>query len=134
MLTPATGIEYTYPSQNPRHDAAVSEPPKGANSLISGQEISFGDILDIINPLQHLPVIGNMYRAITGDTISAGAQMAGGALFGGPIGLLTSAINAGLEAATGQNAGGHLLALLGGDPPAQFANANAAYIKAQQLS
>jgi len=29
----------------------------------------FHDLLDIVNPLQHLPVIGTLYRAITGDKL-----------------------------------------------------------------
>ena len=34
----------------------------------SDWDFSFHDLLDIVNPLQHLPVIGTIYRAITGDT------------------------------------------------------------------
>ncbi len=33
-------------------------------------KFSFDDFLDIINPLQHLPVISTIYRAITHDTIN----------------------------------------------------------------
>ncbi|MFA7277115.1 MAG: hypothetical protein WC043_09985 [Pseudobdellovibrionaceae bacterium] len=49
---------------------------------------SFGldDIVDIINPLQHLPLVGILYRTLTGDTISAAAGILGGALYGGPVG------------------------------------------------
>ena len=56
------------------------------------EEMGFDDFLDIINPLQHLPVIGWAYRKITGDTINPIPAMIGGTLFGGGIGLLTSAI------------------------------------------
>jgi hypothetical protein len=33
---------------------------------------TFAEFLDIINPLQHIPVVSTIYRAITGDQISPG--------------------------------------------------------------
>ena len=36
--------------------------------------ISFSDVLDIVNPLQHMPVVSTVYRMITGDHISMGAD------------------------------------------------------------
>ena len=33
----------------------------------AGNGFSFHDLLDTINPLQHLPVVSTIYRAITGD-------------------------------------------------------------------
>lgn len=84
----------------------------------------FDDLLDLINPLQHLPIISTIYRAITGDTIAPGPRMLGGAIFGGgPIGaiagLATGAINAGLEHETGKDLGGHALAWVDPDVPDQ---------------
>jgi len=55
-----------------------------------GQELRFSDVLDTLNPLQHLPVLGNVYRALTGDTISAPAKVTGAALYGGPMGAIAS--------------------------------------------
>jgi len=49
-------------------------------------EFSFWDVLDVINPLQHIPILSSIYREVTGDTMSAVANIAGGTLFGGPIG------------------------------------------------
>ena len=57
-------------------------------------EGGFSDLVDIINPLQHIPIVSNIYRAMTGDTISAAGQMIGGMLFGGPIGFLAGAASA----------------------------------------
>ena len=51
---------------------------------------TFDDLIDVINPLQQLPVIGSLYRWLTGDQISPAARIAGGFLFGGPIGLAGS--------------------------------------------
>ena len=51
---------------------------------------TFDDLIDVINPLQQLPIIGSLYRWLTGDQISPAARIAGGFLFGGPIGLAGS--------------------------------------------
>jgi hypothetical protein len=56
-----------------------------------GDGLTFGDILDAINPLHHIPLVGSLYRKITGDEIDPAMRVAGGALFGGPIGALVSA-------------------------------------------
>ncbi|OAN50297.1 hypothetical protein A6A04_02545 [Paramagnetospirillum marisnigri] len=84
-------------------------------------EPSFWDFLDVINPLQHIPLVNDLYREATGDKIGVGARLAGGALFGGPIGLIGSALNAVLEEATGHDAGGHLIALFKDDSPTKDA-------------
>lgn len=57
---------------------------------MAGTEGSFSDALDVINPLQHIPVVSSIYRAFTGDTISTPAKILGGTLFGGPIGFVAS--------------------------------------------
>ena len=95
----------------PRHDAPAAAPraPAAAPSDLGfwgADGLTFGDILDLINPLQHIPVVSTIYRAITGDEISPGARIAGGALFGGPIGLALAAVNAVVETATGEDIGG----------------------------
>ncbi len=57
-----------------------------------GPPMSFGDFLHALNPLQHLPIIGPIYRAVTGDTLSPPMRMAGaivgGVITGGPLGVL----------------------------------------------
>ena len=47
----------------------------------------FRDLLDIVNPLQHLPIISSIYRWLTGDRPGEAAEIAGDALYGGPIGV-----------------------------------------------
>lgn len=73
---------------------------------------TFADILDVVNPLQHLPVISIVYRAITGNTISPASRILGDTLFGGPIGAAVGAANALLEYESGKDVGEHVLALL----------------------
>ena len=52
---------------------------------VAGKDTSFGfsDILDIVNPLQHIPLVSNLYQSATGDTMGAIAQIVGGGVFGG---------------------------------------------------
>lgn len=58
-----------------------------------------------MNPLQYVPVVGTIYRAVTGDTIPEGIRMAGslvvGTLLSGPIGLVTGIATIIAEKATG---------------------------------
>lgn len=93
----------------------------------------FEAFLDTINPLQQLPGVSTLYRAASGDGISTIARLAGGALFGGPIGFIVSAVNAGIEAATGADVGGHLMAMFGGEETTKVAAATSAYGKAAKL-
>lgn len=61
-------------------------PPSGEAPAKKGG-FSFGDFIDMINPLHHIPVVGQVYRAVTGDQISDSARIAGGGLFAGPLGI-----------------------------------------------
>lgn len=74
----------------------------------------FADLLDVINPLQHIPVVSNIYRAVTGDTINPAGRIIGGALYGGPIGFMAGVGNTLMAETTGQDAGERILtAVLG---------------------
>ena len=74
---------------------------------------SFLDFLDIINPLQHIPLVATLYREITGDEIDPGSRLVGSALYGGPIGAVTSLINVMVEFDTGKDIGEHALGVVG---------------------
>jgi len=67
--------------------------------------MTFDDFLDIINPLQHIPIISTIYRAITGDKIGLAAQLAGDTLYGGPIGFLASGLGAAFSSTAGKSDG-----------------------------
>ena len=82
-------------------------------------------LLDVINPLQHIPVVGSLYREITGDEISQAASIAGGALFGGPIGLASATANAIFEQASGNDLMGHAVALFTDGAPDPLLQADA---------
>lgn len=91
--------------------------------------LTFADLLDTINPLQHLPIIAPLYREITGDTISPAARIIGGGLFGGPLGLVASMVDAAIEDGTGRDIGGNLVAMVKGDPLGKDAMQNIAKAK-----
>lgn len=65
-------------------------PSQSLGILDAVSEFSFWDtledVVDVINPLQHIPVVSSLYRAATGDAISSVANVVGSTLFGGPIG------------------------------------------------
>jgi len=87
--------------------------PQGEAAAASG--ISFTDVLDAINPLQHIPVVSSIFRAATGTAISGFSQIAGGALFGGLAGglvsgLVTSAVDVAVKEASGKNIAEHVVA------------------------
>lgn len=94
----------------------------------------FDDFLDIINPLQHLPVIGTAYRAITGDAIETPARLAGGALFGGIFGFLGALGSTAYAEVVGESVDDTLLSFFdGGRGSADPYRAQAAYASAQAL-
>ncbi len=83
-------------------------------------EMSFWDVLDVINPLQHIPVVSSIYRNLTGDTIQPAARIMGDMLYGGPLGGMVSIANAVVEEAQGKDIPDQIMASLGfgeGDHP-----------------
>ena len=77
---------------------------------------TFGDVLDMVNPLQHIPVASKQYQETTGDTASDGAKLVGGAVFGvltgGVLGLVGSLVNAAVRHDTGKDLTDHAMALM----------------------
>ena len=66
---------------------------------------SFGDLIDMVNPLQHIPVVGTLYRRITGDTINTVPKIAGATLYGGIEGFASSVADTIFEKVTGKSFG-----------------------------
>ena len=96
---------------------APPEPPHTHHlkTYSDGDSLSFKDALDIINPLQHLPVVSTIYRNITGDEPGGVARVAGGALYGGVIGLAYEFFNSIVYDETGKDVGEHAMAMITGD-------------------
>lgn len=102
-------------ANNPSAHGQASKRTEAGLKPFGEDGFSFFDLIDIVNPLQHIPVVSTIYRRITGDTLDPLPRIAGGALFGGVIGFATSAVNAMIDGATGKDIGEHVLAFLG-DP------------------
>ncbi|MBX3445551.1 MAG: hypothetical protein KF765_02265 [Parvibaculaceae bacterium] len=81
-----------------------------------GSELSFADLVDTINPLQHIPVVSDIYRHLTGDALSPQSRVAGGILFGGVIGGVASVLSLAISGDGEKGLGDTLLAsVLGGE-------------------
>ncbi|WP_430437595.1 hypothetical protein [Oceanibaculum nanhaiense] len=91
------------------NNAEVGETPDNGTS----EGLSFFDFLDLINPLQHIPIVSSIYRELTGDMIRPEMQMAGAGLLGGPLGLLAAGAHAVFEAENGRGVGEEVLAQAG---------------------
>jgi len=121
LIHPSSGApERAAPATDSPPVSASAKDERGFFDRIWGKEgFSFGALIDIINPLQHIPVVGTVYRAITGDTIGPAARIAGGGLFGGVIGLVAASIDTLIKEETGRDVGQHMLAMRGDeDAPA----------------
>lgn len=92
----------------PATAACASAPPVSRDA---GDEDFFHRLLDIVNPLQHLPLIGTLYRAVSGDQIGTVEKIAGDALYGGLWGAVCSLADAGFESLTGKSLEDSALAL-----------------------
>ncbi len=78
-------FQTTITSHAPTSSVAAPLKPFMAK-LFGAQGPSFHTLIDMINPLQHIPLISLAYRHYTGKTIAPVAEVAGGALYGGPVG------------------------------------------------
>lgn len=98
-----------------------TEPPASQRAGADGEVTMFAegdtptvwDLLDLINPLQHIPVVNTLYREMTGDKIGALPRMVGGTLLGGAIGAAVTVANLVVEETTGKEVGEHVLAMFG---------------------
>ena len=91
--------------------AAAASPPAAPAAAGSDTDtgFSFNDLLDIVNPLQHIPVVSTLYRAISGDTIRTFPKIAGDTLYGGLEGLASSVADTVFTKITGKSVGDTVL-------------------------
>ena len=88
---------------------------KAPVTAAADKPFSFWDLVDIINPLQHIPIVSTIYRNITGDEIGDVARVAGGALYGGIIGAALGGLNAVLADNTGKDLGDTVVSMFTSD-------------------
>lgn len=101
-------------------DMSTTAPSVGDDLFNGG--FSFHDLISIVNPLQHFPIVSTIYRAVTGDTIKPLERIAGDTLYGGVWGLVSSVANVAFQEITGKDFGDTALALLEGDDGDQTTN------------
>jgi len=89
-------------------------PDDGKPHLWGQKGFQFHDLLDAINPLQHLPVVSTVYRWITGDTIGNIPRIVGDALYGGIPGFVSGLFGVLIKEETGKDVGEHVVATLFG--------------------
>ena len=110
-LTPSD-IRHTYAhKQNPASSGTGQGVKEGVEPW-GADGFNFADLIDIINPLQHIPVVSTLYRRATGDEIAPAAQFIGSGLLGGVPGLMIAGANVAIQEATGQDIGETILAAL----------------------
>lgn len=118
-------IDYSVHAVNP----AAAQAPAATKAAADDGGFSFsallGDLLDVVNPLQHLPVISTLYRHLTGDTIDTPEKLAGDFLYGGPVGLACSLGDTLFQQLTGKDVGDTVYAMVIGNDAPQTAVASA---------
>lgn len=121
--TSGVKVTYNFSAAGADRDGDDRKPVDTASA-----DMSFWDFVDIVNPLQHIPIVNTVYRAITGDTIGSPARVMGGILFGGPVGGVAGIVSAVIADSTGKDPGEHVLSLFDGDAkdaPVQIAESPA---------
>ncbi|MFA6279480.1 MAG: hypothetical protein WC612_01625 [Bdellovibrionales bacterium] len=84
----------------------AGSPEDTTNVPTTDENLSLDDLVDLLNPLQHIPIVGTIYRAVTGDTIKPDVQVVGSILFGLATGsVLVSAASGIASAIFEQNTG-----------------------------
>jgi hypothetical protein len=87
---------------------ATSAPPETVTVTAPADDSGksfFDNLLDVVNPLEHLPVISTIYSNLTGDKPNDFTQVAGDTLYGGPLGFVSSIGNLVFKDATGKSVG-----------------------------
>jgi hypothetical protein len=101
----ARAASATNSSARPAAPMPSVAPSAGTEPGKDDDGFGFRDILSMLNPLQYLPVVGSIYRALTGDKIPDAVREIGSLAVsfatGGPIGVAISAAVSGLEKLTG---------------------------------
>lgn len=118
-ITPKTQVEHQLsqavngkPPESFESALSYAEQNGAAGSYDDAEEFGFGDLVDMVNPLQHLPIVGHVYREITGDEIKPIAQIIGGGIFGGPAGIASGLVNTVVEYETGKDLTGNVVAMV----------------------
>ncbi len=110
--------------------AEAQRPPTSTTSsdFFGADGLSFRDVLDAVNPLNHIPILSELLAEVTDHKPSPASRIVGGGLLGGPLGLVASLAGLIFEGETGHSPIGAIYAALDtkGAPPIPDALAIAA--------
>ena len=109
-MTSAAAIHAIFPSIPAQAKPAVSASAPASAAASPDDGFSFDDLVDMVNPLQHIPVVSTLYRAITGDKMNTVPKILGDTLYGGLTGLASSVADTIFEKVTGKSVGDTVLA------------------------
>ncbi|MDR6985391.1 hypothetical protein J2X32_004056 [Rheinheimera pacifica] len=110
------------PEQAAAAAAELADPAPTA--FADGSSPGIADALDIINPLQHIPLVSQYYRDWTGDDMGYISQVAGGAFWGGGVGVAASFVNLGLTSVMGKSPSQYIQQLFASDEVADVSTGN----------
>jgi hypothetical protein len=113
-MQPPTMMDGT-PVWIPSPADSVPPAPSQTHAWKDGGSFSFHDILDLLNPLQHIPLVSTLYRWITGDNPGNVARVVGDGLYGGPIGAASGLFNIAFKEESGKDVGEMAVAMVTGD-------------------
>lgn len=116
-----------------KNASAYSDAGQKIDTSIKSEGYKFEDVVDVINPLHHLPLINIAYRNITGDELHPMSQIIGGAIYGGPVGAITGTVNAVSKVQTGKDLGDHALSMVGIENNSKTASENTLTQTAQRM-
>lgn len=106
--------------------SAVSESVTVSAGSTASQDGGFiHHLLDVVNPLQHLPVVSTIYRALTGEHIGAVEKVVGDTLYGGLWGAVSSVADLAFQGITGKSAEDTVLGWFNSDGRSQVTKVTA---------
>ena len=96
MILPTPG-----PTDYARVPDTGSEAGGPSGGFPAAIEVSHEQLMNGLNPLQHLPVVGMIYRAATNEQIPTTMRVAGAGILGGPLGMIGAGLMSLFEAIVG---------------------------------
>ena len=113
-------------SASPAAGKAATQTASSASNNFFGEDgLTFRDVLDAVNPLNHIPIVSGMLEEATGHKVSTGSKLMGG-LMTGPVGFVASLANAIFEQGTGKGVTESMVASLSGSQGGEVQVASAA--------